>query len=85
MDLELFSQIMPMRFYRTRAMAGTRYPNRKYSYARYVFGVSSEILFRLSRHIIAPVAVSRALSRPIAMFVDESDDASIAASIDAGI
>jgi response regulator NasT len=30
-------------------------------------------------------AVSRALSRPIAMFVDESDDASIAASIDAGV
>jgi response regulator NasT len=30
-------------------------------------------------------AVSRALSRPIAMFVDQSDDASIAASIDAGV
>ena len=29
--------------------------------------------------------VSRALSQPIAMFVDESDDASIAASIDAGV
>ncbi|MEL7199821.1 MAG: ANTAR domain-containing protein [Pseudomonadota bacterium] len=30
-------------------------------------------------------SVSRALDRPIAMFVDESDDASIAASIDAGV
>lgn len=30
-------------------------------------------------------AVSRALSRPIAMFVDESDDQAIAASIDAGV
>lgn len=30
-------------------------------------------------------AVSRALSRPIAMFVDESDDEAIAASIDAGV
>jgi response regulator NasT len=30
-------------------------------------------------------AVSRALARPIAMFVDESDDESIAASIDAGV
>ncbi len=30
-------------------------------------------------------AVSRALDRPIAMFVDESDDDSIAASIDAGV
>lgn len=30
-------------------------------------------------------AVSRALSRPIAMFVDQSDDDSIAASIDAGV
>ena len=30
-------------------------------------------------------AVSRALDRPIAMFVDESDDASIAASFDAGV
>ena len=30
-------------------------------------------------------AVSRALARPIAMFVDESDDAAIAASIDAGV
>jgi len=30
-------------------------------------------------------AVSRALARPIAMFVDESDDEAIAASIDAGI
>ncbi|MEM1052253.1 MAG: ANTAR domain-containing protein [Pseudomonadota bacterium] len=30
-------------------------------------------------------AVSRALSHPIAMFVDESDDDSIAASIDAGV
>jgi two-component system, response regulator / RNA-binding antiterminator len=30
-------------------------------------------------------AVSRALSRPIAMFVDESDDDMIAASIDAGV
>jgi two-component system, response regulator / RNA-binding antiterminator len=30
-------------------------------------------------------AVSRALDRPIAMFVDESDDESIAASIDAGV
>lgn len=30
-------------------------------------------------------AVSRALSRPIAMFVDESDEESIAASIDAGV
>lgn len=30
-------------------------------------------------------AVSRALDHPIAMFVDESDDASIAASIDAGV
>ncbi|MEO0690135.1 MAG: ANTAR domain-containing protein [Pseudomonadota bacterium] len=30
-------------------------------------------------------AVSRALSRPIAMFVDESDDDSIAESIDAGV
>ena len=30
-------------------------------------------------------AVSRALSRPIAMFVDESDDDAIAASIDAGV
>jgi response regulator NasT len=29
--------------------------------------------------------VSRALARPIAMFVDESDDESIAASIDAGV
>lgn len=30
-------------------------------------------------------AVSRALDRPIAMFVDESDDDSIAASVDAGV
>lgn len=30
-------------------------------------------------------AVSRALSRPIAMFVDESDDDAIAASIEAGV
>ena len=30
-------------------------------------------------------AVTRALSRPIAMFVDESDDDAIAASIDAGV
>lgn len=30
-------------------------------------------------------AVSRALARPIAMFVDESDDEAIAASIDAGV
>jgi response regulator NasT len=30
-------------------------------------------------------SVSRALDRPIAMFVDESDDASIAASVDAGV
>ncbi len=30
-------------------------------------------------------AVSRAVSRPIAMFVDESDDDAIAASIDAGV
>jgi response regulator NasT len=30
-------------------------------------------------------AVSRALSRPIAMFVDESDDETIGASIDAGV
>jgi two-component system, response regulator / RNA-binding antiterminator len=30
-------------------------------------------------------AVSRALSRPIAMFVDQTDDASIEAAIDAGI
>lgn len=30
-------------------------------------------------------AVSRALAKPIAMFVDQSDDASIAASIDAGV
>jgi len=30
-------------------------------------------------------AVSRALARPIAMFVDEADDESIAASIDAGV
>jgi response regulator NasT len=30
-------------------------------------------------------AVSRALDRPIAMFVDESDDYAIAASIDAGV
>lgn len=30
-------------------------------------------------------AVSRALARPIAMFVDQSDDESIAASIDAGV
>lgn len=30
-------------------------------------------------------AVSRALDRPIAMFVDESDEESIAASIDAGV
>lgn len=30
-------------------------------------------------------AVSRALAKPIAMFVDESDDESIAASIDAGV
>ena len=30
-------------------------------------------------------AVSRALSRPIAMFVDESDEDAIAASIDAGV
>lgn len=30
-------------------------------------------------------AVSRALARPIAMFVDESDDVAIAASIDAGV
>lgn len=30
-------------------------------------------------------AVSRALSHPIAMFVEESDDASIAASFDAGV
>ena len=30
-------------------------------------------------------AVSRALSRPIAMFVDKSDDEAIAASIDAGV
>lgn len=30
-------------------------------------------------------AVSRALSHPIAMFVDESDDDSIAASLDAGV
>ncbi len=29
--------------------------------------------------------VSRALARPIAMFVDQSDDASIAAAIDAGV
>jgi two-component system, response regulator / RNA-binding antiterminator len=30
-------------------------------------------------------AVSRVLGRPIAMFVDESDDESIAASVDAGV
>jgi response regulator NasT len=30
-------------------------------------------------------AVSRALDRPIAMFVDQSDDESIAASVDAGV
>ncbi len=30
-------------------------------------------------------AVSRAVARPIAMFVDESDDASIAASVEAGV
>jgi response regulator NasT len=30
-------------------------------------------------------AVSRALAKPIAMFVDQSDEASIAASIDAGV
>ncbi len=30
-------------------------------------------------------AVSRALARPIAMFVDESDEESIAASVDAGV
>jgi response regulator NasT len=30
-------------------------------------------------------AVSRAISRPIAMFVDEADDASIEAAIDAGV
>ena len=30
-------------------------------------------------------AVSRALARPIAMFVDESDDESIAASVEAGV
>lgn len=30
-------------------------------------------------------AVSRVLDRPIAMFVDESDDAAIAASVDAGV
>lgn len=30
-------------------------------------------------------SVSRALARPIAMFVDESDDESIAASVDAGV
>jgi response regulator NasT len=30
-------------------------------------------------------AVSRALDRPIAMFVDESDEESIAASVDAGV
>ena len=30
-------------------------------------------------------AVSRALARPIAMFVDESDDDAIAASVDAGV
>jgi len=30
-------------------------------------------------------AVSRALDRPIAMFVDESDDEAIAASVDAGV
>lgn len=30
-------------------------------------------------------AVSRALARPIAMFVDESDDAALAAAIDAGV
>jgi two-component system, response regulator / RNA-binding antiterminator len=30
-------------------------------------------------------AVSRALARPIAMFVDEADEASIAASVDAGV
>jgi two-component system, response regulator / RNA-binding antiterminator len=30
-------------------------------------------------------AVSRVLDRPIAMFVDDSDDESIAASIDAGV
>jgi two-component system, response regulator / RNA-binding antiterminator len=30
-------------------------------------------------------AVSRALAKPIAMFVDESDDTAIAASIDAGV
>jgi two-component system, response regulator / RNA-binding antiterminator len=30
-------------------------------------------------------AVSRALARPIAMFVDQSDDESIAASVDAGV
>jgi response regulator NasT len=30
-------------------------------------------------------AVSRALARPVAMFVDESDDEQIAASIDAGV
>jgi two-component system, response regulator / RNA-binding antiterminator len=30
-------------------------------------------------------AVSRVLARPIAMFVDESDDEAIAASIDAGV
>ena len=30
-------------------------------------------------------AVSRALAKPIAMFVDQSDDVSIGASIDAGV
>src|SRR3990167_11548860 len=39
-----------------------------------------------SRYVLEEYfAVSRALARPIAMFVDESDDESIAATIDAGV
>ena len=38
-----------------------------------------------ARTVVKPNPVSRALARPIAMFVDESDDESIAASIDAGV
>lgn len=52
--------------------------------------ISPEIVFmdlgNPSRDVLEEYfAVSRALARPVAMFVDESDEESIAASIDAGV
>jgi len=55
-----------------------------------IAGIAPDIIFmdlgNPSRDVLEEYfAVSRALDHPIAMFVDESDDDSIAASIDAGV